>query len=269
MRAHTFAGPLAAAAALAVWPAAGLAQTATYNFASSSHGFTSVDGGTGLPATAWDYGTTVPAPGGGAAWSLPGQTTSSQFAVQSPAALYTVTTLGPVSGSFSHRFNFAVVPSGGEGTIAYAGGVIQYRLAGGSWVTLTETQVGGEAPYTSAIPNDIGNPLGDLQAFTGQSFGYEDPMYVTTSFVLGGAANASFNPGDQIEIRFLAGFANDTPPFADPSWQIGSLTLNDGLPVPEPAGVLGAAALAALGFHRLRRRRAAATSAATASGTTS
>lgn len=246
MRFHTFV----AAAVLALSPVAARGQSASFNFTVDQQGFTGV--------SPWSHANTPATPSGGTAWSIPFQSSPSQFALTSPTTALVVTVAGTVTGSITHRYNFAQEPDGGEGFVAHDGGVIEYRKNGtGGWVRLSESQVHGEG-YNAQISSSFPNPLGGSFGFTGVSEGYGDPVYVTNTFTLGGTANALFVPTDVVEIRFVAGFAGDLDDPGDPSWQIGLVTLNDATPVPETGGVLGVAAVALAGLGLRRRLTSAA-----------
>jgi hypothetical protein len=227
---------------LAVSPALASAQTSSFtDFSATSGGFTAVDLSTGDPTAAWVHSSTPAAPGDGTAWSLLGQTSPGSFALQSPAAIITVGTAGQVTGTFTHRFNFA--SEAGEDVIPHDGGLLQYRVGTGAWITVSHPLLSGPA-YSGIVPIDSPNPLAGEYVFSGQSDGYMDPDYRLSSFTLGTDTAATFNVGDQIQLRFVGGFAADTTTADDPNWQIGSVTVMDATPVPEPLGLLLLAAMA-------------------------
>jgi hypothetical protein len=259
LRFHLLSRPLAAALLLAASPSVAPAQSASIDFAAATGGFSSVDFPAGTtPTTAWQHAV-------GTGWSIQNQGTGPgtgvAYSLQSPSNLLTVTEAGQVTGSLTHRFSFGYTEVL-ESFVNYDGGIIQYRVNGtGGWLTVGPDLVGsGDSTVgysNTVIVSGTENPLVGLNGFAARSPGYNDSLLDTTNFTLGEATAAEFLVGDQIEIRFVAGFSGDEDFTSqdDPNWQIASLSLHDASPVPEPGGVLGAAALAVAGFGLTRRPR--------------
>lgn len=242
------AARLVAIAVLAGTPAAAHAQPTVFNFSTGNGNFTTSGSGAG----AWDHGLLPLPPGGsGTAWNTNGQTTPGDFGLESP--LLTVVANGTVTGSFQHRFFF-------DNT--FDGGQLQYRVVvggTGTWLTVPANRITGTS-YTGLMNDnpEFGSSIFGQSAFTGQSAGYAT-QYVTSTFTLGSGtfpyttgAVTNFTVGQQIQIRFFAAYDDGTSS-GSPDWQVGGLTVNNVVPVPEPVGVAAVAAVA-LAARRLRRR---------------
>jgi hypothetical protein len=227
-----------------------------FDFNVSNHGFTSqfLGGAAGPAPFVWgDYPGTLQPPVQSNYWWYPGSQNITTNVLVSPAL--TVLANGPVTGVLRHRFAMESQADGGQ---------LQFSRNGGAFVTLTEDLITGQ-PYNGSIGTFNGSSIGGQRAFTGTSLTYHNQMYETSNFTLGtgplpyfmGGTPTVFNAGDAVVFRFLA--ANDSSVSGlIPTWDIGSLTLNN-VVIPEPASLLlvGIGA-AALGWRRLSlaKRRA-------------
>ncbi|MGL6096391.1 MAG: PEP-CTERM sorting domain-containing protein [Fimbriiglobus sp.] len=230
---------MAAALSLAAGTTA-VAQTTIYDFATNDAGFTP-ELVSGSSSAAWAY---TPS-GGGGFWSANGATSNTVSALGSPdIEIMSATTL---AGRFTHNYNFEFSPP----NFYSDGGILQYRTdtggGFGAWLNVTPTLVTGSG-YVSVL--GFQNPLGSsVEGFAGSSGGL-----VTTNFALGtGSTAQEFSAGDIVQFRFTGGWDPSTTA-AGPNWVITAAEVTF-TPVPEPASVLAAGALATGGLTWLRRRR--------------
>jgi hypothetical protein len=235
----THADSLAAAVVvlLAAGPAA--AQVA-YDFALTD-GTLAASQVVGNPgAGGWTYGTTIPSVGGTATWATPGQDGS---ALALTTTALDVPVNGPVTGSFTHRFNFE--PN-------FDGGVIQFAVNFGVFTTVPGNRITGQSYNGHA---GVGAPIISTgECFNPQSPGYGSPAYVTSNFTLGTGSAQTFTSGDRVQFRFLVAFDGNILG-SPPNWQIATLSFANVTAVPElGTPVLLGTAAAIAGLRRRRRR---------------
>lgn len=199
----------------------------TQDFNSNDGGFVMTS--SGGPPGPWTYNVA------GGAWFANGAdnlAAPSSSELTSPA--FTVPDAGAVSLAISHRYSFEF------DTVRWDGGQVQFSVNNGPWTAISA------ANFTSGGYDGIitgNNVLTNQMAFNGNSAGYGEGTFITSSALVG-----SFASGDSLQIRFQAGwdeFATGTAP----NWEITGVTV-----VPEPASA--AALAAAAGILALRRRRA-------------
>lgn len=186
--------------------------------------------------------------GSGNAWFANGSSLGSSIELlASPVINITSTTT--YSLSFQHRYNFEVEP-GGSPTFAFDGGIVQYRVNGGSWQTLSKGAFTAETySFDSVDAFDGGNP--PLQpGFGGESAGNGLGSFITSTAGFGSLAS-----GSTLEIQFRGGWdvSNSNP---TPNWVIAGVSVT-GAPVPEPAFFASLAGLGLIGYAAVRRARAA------------
>ena len=158
-----------------------------------------------------------------------------------------VTSAGPLTLSFLHRYNFEFDSVGNR----WDGGAVFVSVNNGPF-----NQVPAGSFTTNGYDGVIAgnNALNGLSAFNSVSGfpGAETPLPANNGiFITSVATLGTFNLGDTIALRFLGAWDE----FVEgnlPNWEITSLQLDTAASIPEPAtalfGVLGLAALA----HRRR-----------------
>jgi len=125
-----------------------------------------------------------------------------------------VTTAGVLKLTFSHRYSFE------RDTVNWDGGAVEVSINGGPWVYVPAVQF-EQNGYNGVVQS--ADALVGKQAFIGNSAGH--PAYITSSCLLAGA-----NPGDKVDVRFVAAYDNNTTGNLTPSgWQITSVQLSEGV----------------------------------------
>lgn len=210
--------------------AAGVAQAQTnFDFSANSGGFAA---GTG----SWTYGA--------GAWTLAGQSFVGTTTLTSPPIV--ITGSGTVTGTLTHRHGF-------ENT--FDGGQIQFSTDnGGTWNTVPQDLITG-VTYTQTIATTFSSPIGGQRAFSGQSAGFANSEFVTSTFTLGigtspystGVARP-FTNGEVVQIRLFSAWDSSVTG-STPNWQVTGMTVANVIPAP------GAAAMLGLGGLMVGRRR--------------
>ena len=210
--------------------AAGVAQAQTnFDFTSNNGGFVDVNG-------RWTHGS--------GAWTLTGQASVGTTSLTSPAI--TITGSGMVTGTLTHRHGFENMFDGGQ---------IQFSTDNGnSWNTVPQDLITG-ATYTQTIDAGFSSPLSGQRAFSGQSTGFANSEFVTSTFTLGtGTSPFStgvprfFSNGQVVQIRLFSAWDSSVTG-SNPNWQVTGMTVANVIPAP------GAAAMLGLGGLMVGRRR--------------
>lgn len=181
------------------------AQTLTnVDFSVNDGGFIA-DTPSGQPETAWAYGTN---------WWSPGQSTA--FGGDNVGYLLsptnTVTKAGVVRLTFTHRYSFE---------IDFDGGTVEVSVNGGPFVYVPGANF-DQNGYNGTAPNPAPS-LAGRAGFIGNSAGH--PGFITSSCLLAGV-----NPGDTINVRFVAAYDNNTTGDLTPSgWQVANFLLTEGI----------------------------------------
>jgi hypothetical protein len=177
------------------------------DFATTDGGFT-VETPNGAPEAAWAFD--------GSTWYSAGQSTG--FGTDNVSYLIsptnTVSQAGALRLTFTHRYSFE------RDTVNWDGGAIEVSINGGPWTYVPAAQF-DQNGYTGTVGS--APSLAGKQAFIGNSPGH--PAYITSSCLL-----ASANPGDLVNIRFVADYDNNTTGnLTPPGWQISSVQIAQGL----------------------------------------
>lgn len=126
---------------------------------------------------------------------------------------FSVTTTGPVTLTFRHRYSFEA-----DATTRWDGGQVRLSVNGAEYVPVplasftangyNNTVGGGSAPN---------NDLSGQDAFTADSTGYGAGTFLTSTATLG-----LFNAGDTVSIQFLAAW-DECSEGTEPNWEIDSV----------------------------------------------
>ncbi|HRY50245.1 MAG TPA: immunoglobulin domain-containing protein [Candidatus Paceibacterota bacterium] len=130
--------------------------------------------------------------------------------LNSPA--YVVPQADEVTLSFSHRYSF-------EGDL-WDGGQVRISVNGGAFAVVPPENFSANG-YAAGIIQGSGI-LNGQPAFNGDSPGYADTNFITSSAVLG-----TFNQNDRIVVQFVGGW-DDCSGASQPSWVIKNLQLTFG-----------------------------------------
>ncbi len=148
-------------------------------------------------------------------WSAIGGDGIKNSALTSPD--YFVTTAGPISLTFSHRYNFEYDNPGTR----WDGGLLRISVNGGLYVTVPAASITGNSYQTDAVIGGNCPPVRGQFAFNGQS-----PGFTSSNFVTSVAALGTFNVGDVLSIQFLAAWDDSYVPPPAPGWEITSLSFS-------------------------------------------
>ena len=161
---------------------------------------------------------TVSVDGIRAGWQVQGGEGVINGSITSPAVA--IPSAGPVELTVRHRYNFE-----GDYTPAnaYDGGVIQFSVNGGDFVTLENSQFSANGYYDSPIVGT--GPLNGSPAFNGASPGFAAGTLITSVATIPG-----LNAGDSLRVRFFGawdeGYNTDGI-----DWEIAGVTVKAGATV--------------------------------------
>lgn len=228
--------PVATFLAILSLSAAAARAQVTFSFGASSEGWALTSG--------WEWKS------GDGVLELSGSPSVGSTTLTSPD--FIVETSGTVTVTVSHRFSFQNTFDGGQ---------FQYSTDGGTvWHTIPQNLIAGETYNRTISTTYTDNPIKGQRAFSNFSTGWTDGAYVTSVATLGtgdfpyeeGTA-ATFNAGDVISFRFLAGWDED---LNSAHWGVDAVAVTNVKLVPEPSAALLAGGAAA-GLLLSRRRRVA------------
>lgn len=181
-----------------------VAPSGTENFDTSAGGFTV--SAPVSPQTDWTYSSGSWLSFGEDAGT--GGTTHTSYLI---TPIYRVNQAGPVTMSFSHKYNFEV---------DWDAGAVEISVNGGAFTRLLGTAFTLNG-YDGTLAGGTNSALAGQEGFLGQSAGY--PAYHTTDCTLLASAVA----GDTVQVRFMSA----TDDYYSPGgWQIDSFSITGALP---------------------------------------
>jgi hypothetical protein len=163
---------------------------------------------TGTPPGPWTYDSTA------GAWIAKNGNVdcgdANNSALVSPA--YIISQADEVTLSFTHRYSFEAV--------GFDGGQVRISVNGGPFTPVSADKFSANGYATDLIVGT--GVLNGQRAFNGDSPGYANTNYITSSVVLG-----NFNQNDTITVEFLAAW-DECSTASIPNWTIKNATLSIG-----------------------------------------
>ncbi|MBI5388497.1 MAG: Ig-like domain-containing protein [Verrucomicrobia bacterium] len=134
---------------------------------------------------------------------------------------------GGVVLTFDHRYSFEGFRPG-DGT-PWDGGQIRVSVNGGSFATVPAANFTTNG-YVYHLEGSVIAALTNTPGWAYAAFVGESPDYVNGTYITSKAALGTFNPGDVIQIQFLASW-DDCSEGPEPNWEIRGLQVTAGATV--------------------------------------
>ena len=187
-------------------PQGGPATLLDESFDANDGGFTTNSETATAPARPWTWS--------GTSWVCASPGGSGPYATHFTSPTVTVPSAGTLSVSFNHRYSME------SPSTFYDGGVIQISVNGGDFTNVGATNF----VANGYVGNLVGaHELSGLGGFSGNSVGYQTPVYITSTAYFG-----SFSAGDTLAVRFAAAWDGNTEG-TEPNWEIDSMKLELGV----------------------------------------
>jgi hypothetical protein len=143
-------------------------------------------------------------------WAANGGEGIKNTALNSPPL--TVTTAGPLTLIFNHRYNFEY-----DGT-RWDGGLLRVSINRSAYATVPSTAITGENYQTDIVIGGNCPPVAGQFAFNNAS-----PNFATGAFVESRANLGTLNAGDSVSVQFIGAWDEGTVQQPPPGWEITSV----------------------------------------------
>jgi hypothetical protein len=191
---------------------AGAQSVVNEEFTTGRGGFSVVSGVEGGnvpgPTEGWLYNSST------GSWSANGGEGVKNSGLTSPS--YFVKTAGPLTVTFSHRYNFE--DDSASGGVRWDGGIVRVSVNYGAFTYIPAASITGEGYKTDKTIGGNSPPVRGNFGFNGITAGFSSGALVTSVANLG-----TFNVGDIVSVQFMAAWDEGTVAGPAPNWEISSL----------------------------------------------